>query len=43
MLTSAGFGGVADNDVKIDSICARGNGEDSVRVWVRSGTTRTAP
>jgi hypothetical protein len=38
MLRSSGFDGVAEKEIKTDTICARGHGEDSVRVWVRVGT-----
>lgn len=43
MLTAAAREGVAEQDIKIDTICARGEAEDSVRVWVRSGATDRPP
>jgi hypothetical protein len=43
MLRSSGLDGLADDDIKIDTICARGHGEDSVRVWVRSATNPGPP
>ncbi len=39
LLAAAGYEGVPETDVKIDVICTRGKGEDSIRAWVRSGST----
>lgn len=43
MLAANGLEDMSDRDIKIDVICARGHGEDSVRVWVRSEPSNPPP